>query len=127
MRWVAVLMLATPVPDAATAEDITLPSGNVVTLVETIRDAAGPAGLTDRFRFLAPWLADAVYDEVAPDLIWLCETLALPRVASSVPPPAQVILSLADRPVAFGAADPDARQFFEAYAIADGTCVPEFF
>ena len=37
MRWMAALLLATP----AAAEDITLPSGLGVTLVETIRDAAG--------------------------------------------------------------------------------------
>jgi hypothetical protein len=128
MRWAAaVLLLATPVPVSAMAEDITLPSGNMVTLVETIRDAAGPEGLTDRFRFLAPWIADADYGAVAADIDWLCETVALPRVVSSVPPPLQIVLSLADREVAFGASDPDAVQFFEAYGIEGDTCVPEFF
>lgn len=123
MRWMAALLLATP----AAAEDITLPSGLGVTLVETIRDAAGPAGLTDRFRFLAPWLAEADYEDVVPDLVWLCESVALPRVVTSVPPPTQIVISLADRRVGFGASDPDALQFFESYSIEDATCIPEFF
>jgi hypothetical protein len=119
----AALLIATP----AAAEDITLPSGLGVTLVETIRDAAGPAGLTDRFRFLAPWLAEIDYEDVVPDLDWLCASVALPRVVTSVPPPTQIVISLADRRVAFGASDPDALQFFESYGIEDATCVPEFF
>lgn len=125
MRLGVVLLLAIPV--AAAAEEIALPSGQAVTLIETRRDAAGPAGLTDRFRFLAPWIAQAEYEDVVPDMDWLCGEVALPRVISSVPPPSQIVLSLADRLVSFGAADPDAIQFFEAYAIEDGTCVPEFF
>ena len=116
-------MLATP----AMAEDIALPSGQVATLVETIRDAAGTAGLTDRFRFVAPWLAGAEYEDVVPDLDWLCDAVALPRVISSVPPPNQIVVSLADRALNFGASDPDALQFFESYAVVDGACVPEFF
>ena len=104
-----------------------MPSGQAVTLVETLRDVVGPAGLTDRFRFLAPWLAEADYEDVVPDMDWLCDEVALPRVISSVPPPRQIVVSLADRLVSFGAADPEALQFFEAYAIEDGACVPEFF
>ena len=99
----------------------------VKTLAETIRDTAGPAGLTDRFRFLAPWIAGTAYEDIAPDIQWLCDTVALPRVESSTPPPAQIVISLSDREVAFGASDPDATQFFEAFTVADDACMVELF
>lgn len=126
MPWRAALVLTTLAAPAA-AEDIALPSGQTVTLVETIRDTAGPTGLTDRFRFLAPWIAGVAYEDIAPDIQWLCDTVALPRVASSMPPPMQIVLSLSDRPVPFGTSDPAATQFFEAFTVTDGTCVVEMF
>jgi hypothetical protein len=119
----AALLAATPLA----AEQIVLPSGQTVTLQETLRDAAGPTGLTDRFRFLAPWITGTAYEDIAPDIQWLCDSVALPRVASSTPPPAQVVVSLSDRPVPFGASDTAATQFFEAFAVTDGTCVVELF
>jgi len=125
MRFAVALaaLLAAPVA----AEDIVLPSGRTVTLDETIRDTAGPVGLTDRFLFLAPWIAGVAYEDLAPEIAWLCDTVALPRVESSTPPPVQIIVSLADRPVPFGASDPAATQFFEAFSVADGACVVELF
>ncbi|MCU0908542.1 MAG: DUF6497 family protein [Rhodobacteraceae bacterium] len=129
MRALAALaiLLAAPAAASLAADDVVLPSGQTVTLQETLRDTAGPAGLTDRFRFLAPWLAGVAYEDIAPDIQWLCDTVALPRVASSVPPPVQVVLSVSDRPVPFGASDPDATQFFESFTVTDGTCVVELF
>ena len=43
------------------------------------------------------------------------------------PQPAQIVISLSDRPVPFGEAAPDATQFFEAFALQDGTCIWEMF
>jgi hypothetical protein len=123
----AAVVLAVLLAAPAAAEDIVLPDGQTVTLSETIRDAAGPAGLTDRFRFTAPWITGAAYEDLAAAMDWLCTTIALPRVVSSIPPPAQIVISLADRPVPFGATDPAATQVFEGFAIAGDTCEPEFF
>ena len=123
----AAVALVTLLSAPAAAEDVVLPSGRTVTLAETIRDTAGPAGLTDRFRFLAPWIAGTPYEDIAPDIQWLCDTVALPRVESSTPPPAQIVISLSDREVAFGASDPDATQFFEAFTVADDACMVELF
>jgi hypothetical protein len=119
----ALCLVAAP----AVAEDILLPGGQTVTLAETSRDAAGPAGLTERFRFTAPWITQAAYEDLVAAMAWLCTTIALPRVATAVPPPAQIVISLADRDVPFGATDPAATQVFEGYAIAGDTCEAEFF
>jgi len=69
------------------SEEITVPSGQVVTLLQVITDTAGPDGLTVRFRFLAPGVAkdggtvDA--DTAAKDMDALCQDYALPRVAGA--------------------------------------------
>ena len=57
----------------------------------------------------------------------LCNTYALPRVPNQGPRPSQIIISLSDRPVEFGTADPEATQFFEAYAVEDEACVWEIY
>ncbi len=41
--------------------------------------------------------------------------------------PAQIFISISDRPVEFGTKDPDAAQVFEAYRPEDGTCIWEGF
>ncbi|GAB4386534.1 DUF6497 family protein [Albidovulum sp.] len=122
-----------PSPPAAAApeEGIVVPSGQTVTHVETIQTAPGAEGLTYRFRFLAPAIArdggtvDA--ERVQADLLFLCETYALPRLPAPPLRPRQVIISMADRPVAFGQAAPEATQYFDAYRIEDGACIWEPF
>ncbi|RAZ87663.1 DUF6497 family protein [Cereibacter johrii] len=111
-------------------DPIAVPSGQAVTLIDTIWNEPGPAGLTFRFRFLTPGIAaggGVDYDTAFSDMVALCESYVLPRVAEMVPPPAQVIVSLSDRPVPFGEADPDATQYFEAFSIRDGHCIWEAF
>ena len=63
----------------------------------------------------------------ADDIAWLCQNFALSRVTDEGPIPSQIIISLEDRPVPFGEAAPDATQFFEAFALQDGTCIWEMF
>ncbi len=115
------------------AEDgrITAPSGQVVTFVETIRDAAGPEGQVVRFRFLAPAIArsggSVSADMAQVDMQALCDGYALARLPENEPQPAQVIISLADRPVPFGEADPEATQFFESFRPENGRCLWEAF
>lgn len=104
---------------------ITLPSGLVATLQDVIWNAPGPAGLTLRFRFVVQDLSDP--EVAAADMAWLCSEYALPRVSDLGPKPAQIIISLSDRALRFGESAPDATQFFEAYAVQDGTCTVEYF
>ena len=115
--------LAVP-SDLAMPSDLAVPSGQVVTLIDTIQGATGPEGLTLRFRFLAPAITregGTISAEQAQ------ADMALPRVPQSGPAIQQVIISLSDRPVLFGEADTEATQYFEAFSIADGTCIWEPF
>lgn len=126
----ALLVLALPAV-AAGEEAIPVPSGQTVTFIEMIHDAPGPEGLTYRFRFLAPAIArlgGSVDDEAAfDDMAALCQTFALPRIASTGPLPSQIVISLSDRPVPFAQPDPEATQFFEAFRPEGETCVWEGF
>lgn len=110
---------------------IAVPSGQPVQLLDVVWNAPGPEGLTLRFRFLAPEIArdggTIGFDTAVADMQALCESYALPRIADFGPAPAQVVISLADRPVPFGESDPSATQFFEAFSIADGLCIWEAF
>ncbi|SOC10552.1 DUF6497 family protein [Rhodobacter maris] len=110
-------------------EPIPVPSGVTVRWFETLRDSQGSAGLTLRFRFVAPEVAAPGYDpdKAAADLQALCDGYVLPRVPMMGPQPAELVLDLADRVVPFGEANEAAVQFFEAYSVADGACVWEFY
>lgn len=113
------------------AEPIVVPSGQQITLIETINDSAGPDGLTARFRFLAPMIAtaDGAVDaeQALVDMAYLCETYALPRLSSLGPRPQQIIISLADRVLNFGATDSAATQYFEAYRPDGAACIWEMY
>jgi len=192
--WAILAGAAGPALAQAGQGDIALPSGAVVRLQETRHDSSGGFGLTYRFRFVMPDLADRVpatsgpasdfadgdapgpveidtesgevlgddgddglidpasledlpeadlpaaadeaaadalldepvlpaapdvlaQDPVHGDIVWLCENWVLPRIASPAPRPSQIVISLADREVAFGALDPEAVQVFEAFRL----------
>lgn len=110
---------------------IAVPSGQVVTLQEALWNVPGPDGLVTRFRFVAPAInrvtGSVDFETAAADLLHLCNTFALQRVVQIGPASAQVILSMADRPLPFGEAAPDATQYFEAYRIENGACIWEVF
>jgi len=112
-------------------EAITVPSGQDVTLQDVIWSEAGPAGLALRFRFVAPRIArmggDIAFEVASEDMMALCQSYALPRIAEFGPAPRQVIISLAAQPLPFGEAAPDVTQYFEAYRIENGTCIWEMF
>lgn len=116
-----------------TAEDtpIAVPSGQPVTLQDVVWNAPGLAGLTLRFRFLAPQIARVGgcidFATAVVDMRALCNSYALPRIADMGPVPAQVIISLSDIAVPFGTAMPEATQFFEAFSVQDGVCIWEAF
>jgi Family of unknown function (DUF6497) len=117
---------------AAPGDDtpIVVPSGQVVTLQEVVWNAPGVDGLTLRFRFVAPGIAPGGgvdFAAASADMLALCQTYALPRMADFGPQVQQIVISLADRVVTFGATEPDATQFFEAYRVEDGTCIWEIY
>ena len=122
---VAIMLMAGP----AQAESVTVPSGQPVQFIEMLQDAEGSEGLTLRFRFLAPQIArdggSVGIDAALEDIGSLCADFAAPTVAEMRPVPQQIVISLMDRMVEFGATNPDATQFFEAYRIENGTCIWE--
>jgi hypothetical protein len=126
-------VFAQDIPVVIPAEEtapVDVPSGQPVTLIDTVLNEPGPAGVTIRYRFLAPEIAPGAsisFDTAVIDIAALCDSYALPRIAGTDPQPDQIIISLSDRSVPFGQADPDATQYFEAYRIEDGACVWELF
>ncbi|MFT4150807.1 MAG: DUF6497 family protein [Paracoccaceae bacterium] len=116
---------------AGVDEPITVPSGQKVTLQDVVQDAPGPDGLTVRFRFVAPAIANrggtVDVDQAMADMEYLCQTYALPRLSNTGPRPAQVVISLSDVAVPFGEPAPDATQYFEGYRVENDTCIWEAF
>jgi len=131
MRGLWAIGLCLALPAIAREEAIAVPSGQELHFHEMIWGEPGPAGLTARFRFIAPGIAreggSVDFVQAEPDMAYLCETYALPRLSDMGPQVAQVIISLSDRPVEFGTAMPDATQFFEAYQPENGACIWEGF
>jgi len=129
-RWPALIGFLLPLPLWA-GEAITVPSGQVVTLLEAVSNVPGSNGPALRFRFLAPAIArdlatiDA--ETAGSDMDHLCNTFALSNLPDDVSVPAEIIISLSDRNVPLGEDDPEATQFFNAYRIEDGACQWELF
>ena len=107
---------------------VSVPSGLEVTLQDVIWNIPGPEGLTLRFRFVAPAIAEgADFDTVAADMQHVCDSYAIPRVPEFERRPSQIVISSSAAPATFGEAAPDVVQFFESYRIEDGACVWELF
>ena len=129
-RWLVLLGVILALPVRAGVE-LSLPSGQRVTLLEALSNITGNDGLAIRYRFLAPAIArdggtiDA--DTAEDDMDWLCNTYALPRLPANGPQPAEIIISMSDMNVPFGEDHPEATQFFNAYTIEDGACQWEMF
>ncbi|MFK7870689.1 MAG: DUF6497 family protein [Roseobacter sp.] len=106
------------------------PSGTSVDLFEVLIDDVGGESWL-RFRFLAPQIARAdgivTYSDLVDDFAYLCERVALPYLAEYDLNASVIVVSLLDRPVAFGAADPDATQFIDAFRVTSGACEWEAF
>lgn len=115
---------------AGAQQVVAVPSGQPVELSEVLVDDT-PGETWVRFRFLAPQIArngGAIgYDDAVQDMDALCRTLILPYLESFDLTPAKVVISLSDRDVPFGAADPAATQFFESYRPAGTNCIWEEF
>ena len=125
----ALVMIAMTSP--ALSDEITVPSGQTVSFQDVIWNSPGPVGLAVRFRFVAPAIARETgsvdFAAASDDMLHLCQTYALPRIAKTGPLPGQIIISLSSAPVPFGEAAPDVTQFFEAYSVQEDTCIWEVF
>lgn len=115
----------------ARAQDIVaVPSGQLVVLNEVLVDET-PGETWVRFRFVAPEIAEdggtIGYDIAATDMDHLCQSFILPYLAQFDLTPPRVVISMSDRDVAFGAAVPEATQFFETYRPENARCIWEEF
>jgi len=112
-------------PGAAIIKAQSVPSGTGMELYEVLIDKVGEEDWL-RFRFIAPGiskdLGGVTYSDVVDDFEYLCREIALPYLADYDLAADVVVVSLLDRPVAFGQSAPEATQFFEAFRIADGAC-----
>lgn len=124
MRQLAALLMILAAPLHA-AE---VPSGQPVELQEVLIGDLGDETWL-RFRFIAPRISreeGAIdYEAAAEDMAHLCQSLALTYMEDFDLKGDVIVVSLADRAVEFGQADPDATQFFEAFRPVDNTCIWE--
>ena len=118
-------------PLTAGAADFGVPSGTDMELHEVLLDIVDEQDWA-RFRFVAPSIDRSLQD--APDYFRLlndfpvlCDKIALPYLTEYKLTPTVIAISMSDRVVEFGTADPDATQYFELFSIADGDCIWEEF
>lgn len=110
----------------ATAPNV--PSGQHVELFEVLVDQVGAEAWL-RFRFLAPSIGksqgDLSFEQTFNDFGYLCDEVALPYIAEYALVADVIVISLLDRPVEFGASDPEATQYIEAFRSAGSECEME--
>ncbi len=110
---------------------IAVPSGQAVTLLDIIWNSIGPEGPAPRFRFVAPAIAkeggSISYEVTEADLLDLCQSYVIGKLAEKGLAAPLVLVSIADRAVEFGVSDPEATQYFEAFTIDGSTCSREIF
>ena len=79
-------------------------------------------------RFVAPGIGRGVItDAAARDIDDLCNGFALDYIADNRLKPARIVISLAERALEFGTADPTVTQYFESYRAENGRCIWEGF
>ena len=110
---------------------IAVPSGQGVTLLDIIWNSIGPDGPAPRFRFVAPAIAklggSVGYEVTEPDLVALCQSYVVGKLAEKGVAAPLVLVSIADRAVEFGVSEPEATQYFETFSINGSTCSREIF
>ena len=120
---VSALLLST-IP--AYAQDV--PSGQSIELSEVLIDEVGVEAWL-RFRFVAPAIArdtgTVTYADAEGDFQALCDGFALTYMDDFDLNADVIVISLMDRPVPFGTADPEATQFFEAFRAGPDGCIWE--
>ena len=127
LRVLPAVLALLPAPAMADAP----PSGQPLVLWEVVWERVEGAGTQAVLRFIAPGIArdgGAVGAEAAmADLDWLCRTHGVPLSGLPAARSDAVVVTLMDRPVPRGATDPAATQYFQAYNVEGGDCLPQDF
>ena len=110
-------------------ESLVVPSGYEIYLQELRVNQELDGSSVARFRYVMPELASAgvAFADVEGDFAHLCRTHILPSLQRRGEAAETVIVSIADREIAFGVATPGATQYFEGFTVENGTCIWEAF
>lgn len=114
-----------PAPEGGAADDGMIPESAFDTPVpaqpegtEAAADAAIEAPLGGSADPALPAAPDALMqDPIHADIVWLCETVALPQAVKETPRPRQIVISLASAESPFGTFDPQIVQLFEGFSL----------
>ncbi len=117
----------------STAEDgsIALPSGLVVRQHELRLEPQGAVthGVqTVRLRYVSEQLADADafgFERIEQDFLHLCHQFGLAVRGRSAPKAAQIVISMASAPTAFGESVPEVVQYFDGFLVENDRCIWE--
>lgn len=125
------LVVFLPAGSSVAAQQVVeVPSGQTVNLTEVLVEQAQRETWV-RFRFVAPQIAreggDVTFDTAASDIDHLCQNMVVPYLNEHSITPERVVISMSDRDVPFGQANPEATQFFEAYRLDGADCIWEEF
>lgn len=126
MIGVVLMALGLEMAQGQSLPQLSMPSGLTVTPLDQIDKADG----IWRFQFLAPGISGAgaiSLESALSDIAVLCRDHVLPSLRNDPAKPDQVVISLSDRPVVFGKADPEATQYFEAFDVSGDTCDWSFY
>lgn len=105
------------------AADVTLPSGRVVQLYETVvpDDDTGLLYMG----FLAPFIGESGgpgFDQMSDDMDALCSSVGLRGAQGAEAVIVEIVIRLMAAPVPYGATDPSVVQFVNFYDITSGRC-----
>ena len=132
MRWLVTGLFALWAPMAA-ADGMKLPSGLTAWPFEFLWEDHPEAGDKGEvwlvLRFIAPEIARNGgrfgFDDVAPDIDHICETLGLPLVVQTGAGIDQILVTILDQALARGVRNPDVTQYMSAYRVEEGACIWE--
>ncbi len=123
--------------DLVKGTEIAVPSGQQVWFLDRDISVSGDAGqmgdaLRGLYRFVAPGIGgDAEnrlqFEIVSGDLLHLCGVVRAISEAENSAPPEQIVIAMAAKETPQGSSDPGVVKYFEAFQVADGTCIREVF
>jgi hypothetical protein len=109
------------------AYDLTVPSGQIVTLDEQL--VVPPGNHILYLGFTAPSIGGdyaVTFDRAILDIDTLCETVGIPEAGKLIGQGIlidELVIRLMERLIPYGEVDAEAAQFLNAYDISGGTCV----
>ena len=114
-------------PLSAHAYDLTVPSGQIITLDEQL--VVPPENKILYLGFTAPSIGGdyaVSFDRAAEDMDLLCEVVGIKEAGKLIGDGVridEVVIRLMERLIPYGDVDPDVVQYLNAYDVSGGNCV----